>query len=120
MLPSSLEKLVINGPVTKDDISSIATRLDNLTQFDLILNYQPSEKIDLSLGKRLIAMPKIRKLVFIQTQIDVDAICDLCQSTPGVSLSIQGPRELKEPYTLTVSIQYICISVNTDLSINNT
>lgn len=111
LLPSSLVKLVINGPVTKTDLNSFATRLENLQQFDLILNYQPSEKIDLPLFRRMVAMPNIKKMVFIQTQIDVDSIAEFCQNTPGVVISIQGPTQLREPFTLTSAIQYVSISV---------
>jgi len=111
LLPSSLVKLVINGPVTKADLTSFATRLENLQQFDLILNYQLSEKIDLPLFRRMVAMPNIKKMVFIQTQIDVDSIAEFCRNTPGVVASIQGPTQLREPFTLTSAIQYVSISV---------
>jgi hypothetical protein len=111
LLPSSLVKLVINGPVKKEDLSSIASRLENLTQFDLILNYKPADKIDLALFKRFVSMPKIRRLVFIQTQIDVDEISNFCKNAPGVEANIQGPHEIREPFTLTSSIQYVAITV---------
>jgi len=108
ILPTSLNKLVINGPVTYADMETWTRELVELTDFTLLLNVR-GDKIDLPLYKKFLKMPKVTKLAFIQCPMD---LCNMqkymdCNnlSSPqsGFKFIINGPKEIKDlPF-----VQYI-------------
>jgi len=108
LLPRTLNKLVINGPVTYAGMETWTRELTELTDLTLLLNTR-GDKIDLPLYKKFLKLPKVAKLAFIQCHMDLSTIVKYIESSSltaphsGFKFVINGPREIKE----LPSIQYV-------------
>lgn len=112
-LPKTLNRLVLNGPLTYQDMDSWTRELVDLMEVSLLLNVR-GDKIDLPLYKRFLKMPKLTKLTLIQCPIDLEAIQEYINHTlpsrTGLEFKVTGPVEIAD----IPSIQYVYTTIHPD------
>jgi hypothetical protein len=110
-LPVSLTRVVLNGPITGEEIRTLASRLESLEEFTLIANHSGG-RIDKNVFLKLVSMPKIAKLVFIQCLVDVDDISEYCSANAAhLDAKIIGPKEVVQTNPFSSAIQFVVVLV---------
>lgn len=114
LLPKSLNKLIINGPILYSEMDVWTRDLTELIELTLLLNVR-GDRIDLYLYKKFLKMPKMARLTLIQCPMDLDDIKEyidtkLGATGPEFKFVINGPRNITELPT----IQYVYTVIDPD------